>query len=250
MQIMIVLFFGYNFNQSAPNEKMLNWNEKNYLTVVDSVELMDNELLPELKGNWVCSEFTDSIFDKKQISSWKHVFYGDLFLSINESDTLSIGGHMDFGEIIFYSEDEKTFVAVSEWGETKYTYSKDLDAIFNGEKPNSRIFKRSDKEELMSIIKDEHALMNYVIKRLFTSDYLPKDTISRIKYISLGLETYTPFSFDAIGMENESGEMEYFGWKFIGDTLELYKTKSSYDDDSGFKSYRIGELDSKYTKNY
>lgn len=250
MQVMIILFFGYNFNQSTSSGKILNWNEENHIIVVDSVELMDNELLPELKGSWVSTIFTDSIFDNKQISSWKYIFYGDLFLSINESDTLFIGGHMDFGEILFYSEDEKTFVAVSEWGETKYTYSKELDAIFIGEKPNSRIFKRLNNGELKSIIKDENALMNYVIKRFFTGECLPKETISKINYISLGLETYTPFSFDAIGIENELGKTEYFGWKFIDNTLELYKTTSSYDDDSGFTTFTMGELDSKYTKNY
>ena len=250
MQVIIILFFGYSFSQSTFSGKILDGNAVNHIIEVDSVELMDNELLPELKGNWISTILTDSIFDQKQISSCKHVFYGDLFLSINESDTLFIGGHMDFGEILFYSEDEKTFVAVSEWGETKYSYSKDLDAIFIGEKPNSRIFKRSNSGKLMSIIKDENALMNYVIKRLFTGDYLPKETILRINYISLGLETYTSFSFDAIGIENELGETEYFGWKFIDNTLELYKTTSCYDDDSGFTSYKIGELDRKYTKNY
>jgi len=249
MQVLIILFFGYNFSQSIFVEKILDATKMHYMIKVDSVELMDNELLPELKGNWVSTILTDSISDKKQISSWKHVFYADLFLSINESDTLLAGGHMDFGEILFYSENEKTFVAISEWGETKYSYSRDLTAIYIGDHPNSRIFKRSS-DKLMSIIKDENDLMDYVIKRLFTDDYLPKETISKIKYISLGLETYTPFSFDAIGMENDSGEMEYFGWKFIENTLELYKTTSSFDDDSGFTTFKIGELDSKYSKNY
>nr|WP_320119495.1 hypothetical protein [uncultured Marinifilum sp.] len=249
MQVLIIIFFGYSFSQSSFDEKILHATEMNHTINVDSVELMNNELLPELKGNWVSTILTDSIFDKKQISSWKHVFYGDLFLAINESDTLIVGGHMDLGEILFYSEDEKTFVAISDWGETKYSYSRDLAAIFIGDKPNSRIFKKSNGQ-LMSIIKDENDLMDYVIKRLFTGDYLPKEMISRIKYISLGLETYTPFSFDAIGIENESGKIEYFGWKFIENTLELYKTTSTFDDDSGFATYKIGELDSKYTKNY
>ncbi|MCY1634031.1 MCE family protein [Marinifilum sp. D737] len=222
--------------------------ESNISIVIDSIEIMDNELSSELKGDWISTIFTDSIFDKREIAIWKHAFYGDLFISINDSDTLLAGGNMDFGEILFYSEDENTFVTVSDWGETKYTYSKGIGVIYIGDRPSSSVFKRDADSTQMSIIKDENALMSYVIKRLFTGDYLPQKTISKINYISLGLETYTPFSFDAIGIENEKGETEYFGWKFIDDTLELYKTTSLYDDDSGFTSYQLGKLHRKFIK--
>lgn len=227
---------------------MLSFNNSFGQSKRQIVEIMDNELSSELKGDWISTVVTDSIFDKREIDSWKYVFYGDLFISVNESDTLFVGGHMDFGENLFYSEDENTFVAVTDWGDIKYTYSKELDAIFAGDKPNSRVFKRVIDSTQMCILEDENALMNYVIKRLFKGEFFPQETISKINYISLGLETYTPFSFDAIGIENEKGETEFFGWKFIDDTLELYKTTSLYDEDSGFTSYQLGKLHRKYIK--
>lgn len=247
LPVLIVIFITNSFSHSTDRVNIENYQEDNNIISIDSIELMDNQLLPELKGDWISTFFTDSIFDNKRISTWKKVFYGDLLLSINESDTLYIGGNMDSGLIPFYSYYEKTFVSVSEWGETKYTYLRDQDAIGLGDKPYSSVFKRLKNSKLKNIIKDEQALTNYVIKRIFKGNYLPSETISRINDISLGLETYTPFSFDAIGIENKKGETEYFAWKFIGDTLELYKT-TTHSDDSGFTSYNIGKLFKKYTK--
>lgn len=214
----------------------------------DTLELLDNGLMRKFKGDWITTILPDSILQTREILRWKNVFYGDLMISINENDTLIIRGNMDGGPLKYEIVDEKTII-LPEWNNTKLIYSPEKDLIYLGGKTTGRVFKKFPNNDFVEIISNEKLLMEYVINILFKDDYLPKDFASKIKYISLGLETYTPFTFDAIGIENQNEEIEYFGWKFIGDTLNLYKTSFTYDDDSGFISYKLEDIDRRYYKN-
>jgi hypothetical protein len=214
----------------------------------DTLEILDNGLMSKLKGDWITTILPDSILQTREILRWKNVFYGDLMISIHDNDTVIISGNMDWGPLKYEVVDEKTFI-LPEWNNTKVIYSPEKDLIYWGGTATGRVFERFPSNDFVEIISNEKLLMEYVINILFKDDYLPKGFASKIKYISLGLETYTPFTFDAIGIENQNKEIEYYGWKFIGDTLNLYKTSFTYDDDSGFISYKLEDIDRQYYKN-
>lgn len=214
----------------------------------ETIELLDNGLMSNLKGDWITTILPDSILRTREILRWKNVFYGDLMISIKENDTLIISGNMDWGPLKYKVVDNKTIV-LPEWNNTRVVYSPEKDKIYWGGEASGRDYKRLSNKDFEKTISDEKLLMEYVINLLFKDDFLPKDFKSKIKYISLGLETYTPFTFDAIGIENQAGEIDYFGWKFSGDTLNLYKTSYTYDDDSGFISYKLENIDRQYIKN-
>ncbi len=214
----------------------------------ETIGLLPNGLAQTMTGEWLTAVLPDSIVKSKEILQWKNVFYGDLLLLIKENDTLIIRGNMDWGSEKYTVVDAKTIIT-PEWYKTRVVYSPEKDIVYRGSEPSAPVYKRPPFKDFEKIIDDEKLLMEYMINLLFKNDYLPTDFASKIKYISLGLETYTPFTFDAIGIENPIGEIEYFGWKYSGDTLNLYKTSSTYDEDSGFISYKQGELDKQYFKN-
>lgn len=213
----------------------------------DPKELLKNGLLPALKGDWISSILPDSIRLNRKILPYKNVFYGNLMLSIYDKDTILIYGNMDRGPLRIVTTSNKSFV-IPEWNNSQVSFSEDRDIIFIGSEPSAEVYRRLTDEQILKIIRDEKSLMDYVIHLVFTEEYMSKVEIAQIKYISLGLETYTPFTFDAIGIANEKNEIQYFGWRFENDTLNLYKTTSVYDDDSGFISYKLGELDRQYFK--
>ncbi len=219
----------------------------NYAHQIDTNELLKNGLLPALKGDWISSILPDSIRLNKQVLPYRNVFYGNLMISINDKDTILIYGNMDRGQLKIVTTSNKSFV-IPEWNDSQVSYSEDRDVIFMGSDPSTNIYRRLTDEQILKMIRDEKSLMDYVIHLVFTEEYMSKDEIAQIKYISLGLETYTPFTFDAIGIITKNNETQYFGWKFENDTLNLFKTTSEYDDDSGFISYKLGELDRQYFK--
>jgi hypothetical protein len=210
-------------------------------------DLLENGLMSKMKGDWLTAILPDSILNTREILQWRNVFYGDLLISISDNDTLVIRGNMDCGQLKYNVLDKNT-IMLPEWNNTKVVYSPEKDLIYLGGESSGRVFKRLFNKELVKTISDERLLMEYVINLLFMGDYLPMDFASKIKYISLGLETYTPFTFDAIGIEIQDGKIEHYGWKFNGDTLNLYATSSTYDDDSGFRSYKLEEFDRQYYK--
>ena len=239
--------------QRSENNKVIT--EETFLEnqVIDSVvepetiELLNNGLMRSMKGNWITTILPDSILQAREILKWKNVFYADLMISVKDNDTIYIGGNMDWGPMKCSIVDSKTIV-IPEWNNSKVVYSPETDMIYWGRRATVQAFRRMDKE-YEEIIFNEKLLYDYLKNLLFKEDYIPKDFVANIKYISLGLETYTPFTFDAIGIENESGDLDYYGWKFSGDTLNLYKTSYTYDDDSGFISYQIEDLDRQYFNN-
>lgn len=89
--------------------------------------------------------------------------------------------------------------------------------------------------------------MRLVIDNLF-KDFLPDDMLSNISYVSLGTETYEPFDFDALGMKNEQSNLDYYGWEINGDSLKLYQTKETVNQNSGFAYYDKSKLDTVYIK--
>ena len=214
---------------------------------IDPKGLLKNGLLPDLKGDWISSILPDSIRLNRMVLPYMNVFYGNLLISINDIDTILIYGNMDRGPLKIVTTSNKSFV-IPEWNNSQVSYSEDRDVIFMGSDPSTNIYRRLTDEQILNMIRDEKSLMDYVIHLVFTKDYMSNDEIAQIKYIYLGLETYTPFTFDAIGIINENNEIQYFGWRFENDTLNLYKTTYVYDDDSGFISYELGELDRQYFK--
>ncbi|MDZ7608354.1 MAG: hypothetical protein U5K79_22845 [Cyclobacteriaceae bacterium] len=213
----------------------------------ETIELLGNGLTNKMTGEWLTAVLPDSILKTREILRWKNVFYGDLLLSIKDNDTLVICGNMDWGSLKYKVDDNKSITTTEEY-KTRVVYSPEKDIVYRGSEPYGPVYKRPPFKDFEKIIANEKLLMEYVINLLFKNDFLPPEFAAKIKYISLGLETYTPFTFDAIGIENQNGELEYFGWKYSGDTLNLYKTSSTFDDDSGFISYKQGELDKQYFK--
>ena len=215
---------------------------------VDNYNHLSNGLVPGCKGDWLITILPDTLQANKEVLSWKNIFYGFLLLTIDESNTMILSGNMDQGPLNFTTIDTVSFKLSPEWGNTKYTYSRENDLIYLGDEPYSRTFKRLSNDKMIDTIRDSKKLMEYVINKIFIDKYLPQDFTSNIEYISLGLETYTPFTFDAIGIRNQNGELEYFGWEYISDTLKLYKTTSTFDENSGFRYFIKGELDRQYFK--
>ncbi|MFB6320810.1 hypothetical protein ACE1EF_19650 [Saccharicrinis sp. FJH54] len=207
----------------------------------------DNGLISEIKGNWITTVIPDSIQINKRVLPWKDIFYGSLALTINDDNTVTISGNMD-RESVNYKIIDSSTIELPDFDNSKISYSKVNDLIYFGDLPSSSIYSRMTDDDFTEIIADEDKLMRYIIDLVF-DDYLSKDKISKIDYISLGLETYTPFTFDAIGIKNEDGNLDYFGWDIINDTLRFYKTENNYDDDSGFKYFEKGEIDKIIIKN-
>lgn len=200
-----------------------------------------------LTGHWLTTILPDSIKKAREVLRWKDRFYGGLFLTIKENDTLILSGNMDWYPFAYTKIDDYTLLLL-ESNNSQIYYEPKKDLIFWGRPSMGQLFRRID-QDFVDTIRDENLLMAYIINILFNVDFLPKDFYKNIKYISLGLETYTPFTFDAIGIENESGDLDYYGWKFSGDILNLYKTSYTYDDDSGFISYQIESLDRQFFNN-
>jgi hypothetical protein len=214
----------------------------------ETIGLLDNGLMSTLTGDWITTILTDSIPKKREIFRWKNYFLGNLMISIKENDTLIISGEWFRDKLNYEVINSKTLV-LPERDNFKIVYSPENDLIYLGRETFGSVYKRSTIKSFEKIASDKNLLMNFVINLLFKCDYLPNDFASKIKYVALDLETYNRFTFDAIGLENEIGEIEYYGWKFIGDTLNLYRTSSIYDGDSGFTFYKIEEINKQYFKN-
>lgn len=212
------------------------------------IELLDNGLMSNLKGEWVTTVLTDSIPKSREVFRWKNFFLGNLIVLIKENDTLISNGER-YIDSLKYKVINSVTLALPEWDNLRFIYSPQKDLIYVGSEVSGNVYRRNTIKDLEKIISNEKLLMEYVINLLFLRDYLPKDFPSKIKYIALDLETYDRFTFDAIGIEKQNGEIDYYGFKFIGDTLNLYRTSSIYDDDSGFTSYKIEELEKQYFKN-
>jgi len=212
----------------------------------ESIKLLNNGLMSNLKGDWITAVLTDSIPQKREVFRWKNFFLGNLMISIKENDTLIISGERYRDQLKFEVIDSKTLV-IPEWDNIRIVYSQEKDMIYLGREEN--FYRRINIKDFDKVISNEDLLMKYMVNLLFKCDYLPKNFTSKIKYIALDLETYPRFTFDAIGLENQTGEIEYFGWKFIGDTLNLYKTSSIYDADSEFTSYKLEKIEKQYYKN-
>ena len=162
----------------------------------------EKQLISEIKGNWITTIIPDTIQLNKKILPWKDIFYGFMQITIKDDSTIIISGNVDQGEHTFKVVDSNT-IEIKQLENFKITYSKDKDLIFLGTVTPFRVFRRIIDNNLINIIKDENKLMKYIIKMVF-SDYLTNEDVMRIEYISLGLETYTPFTFDAIGIKNNN----------------------------------------------
>ena len=180
-----------------------------------------------------------------KIQPWKNIFYGNLYLVINDSDTAYWNGNMDGGPFNLVVHSPTKFDLVQEWGKASFDYSPKNDLLLAG---SSKTFKRVNDSHLIDIILDESQLQKHIIDKLFM-DYLPDTLFSKVKYISLGIETFTPFEFDAIGLKLTEGGLDYYGWEILNDTLKLYNTSSTEDLNSGFSYFHLEELDTVFTKN-
>ena len=202
----------------------------------------DDGLIDDIKGIWISTVLPDSVQENKIVLPWRDIFYGFLLITINDDNTLIIQGNMDRGSLKYCVIDSVT-IGSPDLQNLIIKYSKHNDLIYLGNYSSSRVFRRITDDNLINIIRDKKQLENYIIQLIF-SDYFPDDDLSKIVYISLGLETYTPFTFDAIAIDNGSEELDYFGWEIINDTLRLYKTYEYIEFDSGFQYFRKGEIDS------
>lgn len=238
----ILLLISCSGERKNNNETLDSKKEK------EAIRLLNNGLLSNLKGYWITTILTDSIPQKREIFKWRNFFLGNLMISINENDTLIISGERYSDQLKYEVVDSKTLV-LPERDNVRIVYSSEKDLIYLGGETTGSIYKRLTVKDFEKSIINENILMNYLVNVLFKCDYLPTDFASKIKYIALDLESYSSFTFDAIGLENQTGEIEYYGWKFTGDTLNLYRTSSIYDNDSEFTSYKLEKIEKQYFKN-
>ncbi len=224
--------------------------QKNRITYSNFEEQLvgENGLITAFKGDWINTSLFDSTLQKRQLNPWLNDFYGDLRLLINDSDSVTIEGNMDGGKGIIKVIDSISFSFPDRIDTPTFTYNPDKDLIIlksGSYKPI--VFRRIDKKDNLKIIANEKFFNQYFIDQFFTGYFSDNEKV-RIVEIWNGFETYTPFDFDALGIKGKSDKVEYYAWKFIGDTLELYETSFKYDDDSGFAIFKIEKLKKRLTK--
>jgi hypothetical protein len=207
-----------------------------------AIRLLGNGLMSNLEGDWLNTIFTDSIIQTKEIYKWHGYLMGALMISIKENDTLIRRGERYIDYFKYEVINDRTLV-LPDNDNFEVVYSPEKDLVYFG---NSSIYKKPTFKNVVQFTSNEELLMDYLKNLLFKQEYLPDNFASKIKYVGLYLETYHRFTFDAIGIENQNGEIQYYGWKFFGDTLNLYKTSSIYDGDSEFTFYEIGALEIQY----
>jgi hypothetical protein len=217
---------------------------------IEDTLLMRNGLLEKLNGQWINTTLFDSTLIRRELAPWIDQFYGDLYLEITDADTIIIKGNMDGGNTNIKIIDKYSFSFLERVDHPVFNYSPQTDLVT--EKTTGGkiiIFRRVKKEEDADIVGNVESFNTFFIGQFFTDDYFKQKAKPEIADIWSGFLTYTPFTFDAVAIKNKQGKEEWYAWKFKGDTLELYNTTSTEDNESGFSIYKIGALKERYIKN-
>ena len=202
------------------------------------------KLSDKFYGQWVNTSLFDSTTIKRQLSPWINEFYGTAILEFTK-DTVLLLGCMDGGPIekmkvlssTSFTTDEISF-------QPKFDYIEKLDLIKMTTNDNflTVTFRRVKPGDRLEIITDEKKFENY-FKSLFFDKFLKADRNLKVDKLWIGFETHTPFEFDAFGIRNKNGDIQYFGWEQSGNTLRIFQTTKNTDKDSGFYYWTKGKLD-------
>jgi hypothetical protein len=249
--IIISLLFCFSCSQQKNEEKAVAQAQKVNKPIEEAIAKTVNSkvrLSEKLYGDWINTSLFDSTLAKHRLYPWVKEFYGDLHLTINKGDSLNIRGNMDGGDVRINVKDEYHFSTKGRVDNPTFEYLPDRDLLHIKTKNNSMLFRRIGKADAKQIIGDEHRFNQFFINKYFTADYFIGADRPKFTTIWCGFETFTPFNFDAVGINNGKGDIEYFGWEFSGDTLTLYSTTYDVDDESGFRIYSKGSLARTYVK--
>jgi hypothetical protein len=208
-----------------------------------------NGLVMEMRGEWINTSLFDSTITQKKLNKWIWDFYGDLHLVIDESDSITIEGNMDGGDCRINLIDSTSFSLPCRIDTPHYKYSFNRNLIYSVIGSNDTIvFRKVNKDDKLDIIANEEYFNKFFIDKLFTNEYFKEQ--KKPDFIELwdGFETFTPFTFDAVAIKFNEDSIYYLSWQFKNDTLELYNTSYKYDEDSGFRIYKIEDLNSVYIK--
>jgi hypothetical protein len=202
------------------------------------------KLSDKFNGNWVNTSLFDSTTIKRKLSPWINEFYGNAILEFTK-DTVLLWGCIDGGPIekmkilstTSFSTDEMSFKA-------KFQYIENLDLIKMTASNNflTVIFRRVKSTDRLDIVTDKKKFENY-FKALFFDNFFKADKNFKVDKLWTGFETYKPFGFDAFGVRTKNGDINYFGWEQIGNTLRIFQTTKNTDKDSGFYYWTKGKLD-------
>jgi hypothetical protein len=205
-------------------------------------------LTAKFNGRWVNTSLFDSTRIKKKLSPWISEFYGTAVLEISR-DSIALFGCMDGGQIekpkvigaTKFTTSEMSFEPTFE-----YLESSDLVKMTTKDKFLTITFRRVKTSDRLDIITDEKKFENY-FRSLFFDKYLVADKNLRVDKLWIGFETHTPFEFDAFGVKTNSRDIQYFGWELTDNSLKIYKTTRTTDNDSGFYYWTKGQLEREIT---
>lgn len=235
-----------------------NQRNENQRSTTDTVQLESQAavnqqriVIPKkLYGKWIATTIFDSTLTNRKLDPSLRDMYGEALLIIDAPDSLQLEGTMDGGRILIDVLDSLTFrFKYDETGKNylRYYPSKDVLIRVNKSDKYSTIYRRVKETDHLEILANEKLFDKFFINKFF-SDYFTSDELAKIVYLNNGFLTYSPFDFDAIGIKDETGEIVYYAWTFVGDELELFETSHTFDKDSGFAIYKIEKLFKKIKK--
>lgn len=196
-----------------------------------------DSMIGDFYGQWINTSLFDSTIEQKKLYPWIDQFYGDLTLTVKESNTVFIGGNMDGGEGKLELIDSLTFTIPGRNDKPTFKYLPGKDLIQQVNQSGEIIaFRRVSSKDSLSIIGNESEFNEYFIDTLF-KDYEIDSTIPNVLGLWTGFATHRPFDFDAIAYMDQNDSVIYLGWTFIGDTLNFYHTSFEYEEDSGFRVF-------------
>jgi hypothetical protein len=253
--LIVITIFCFSCSQKKSEEQATVQQEKKEELKKTSIEKANGELTAskivlskELYGEWINTSLFDSTLVQRKLHPWLNEFYGDLHLTINQADSLSIRGNMDGGDLKIELKDPFHFTTTERADDPSFEYQPNRNLILLKTNKGSMLFRRMRKTDAKQIIGNEEKFNQYFINNLFTNEYFTGAEKPAFTTIWNGFETFTPFDFDAVGIKNGKGDLEYFGWEFKGDTLKLYSTSFSEDEESGFRIGKKGNLARTYVK--
>jgi hypothetical protein len=243
LMLITVLILSCDRNYQDNDENVTGTGALDY-----KAKILKNGLSYQLKGKWINSALFDSTHKCQTLHRWLKQFYTHVLLEINDDQLVSLKGNMEIiDKIEFKTIDSLSFTIPKLFRNSVYTFLPERDLIQFEDKWGRVLFRRIQKKDSIQIIHDREKFNTYFITRFFTDDYFRHSKKPQIDYIWNGFETHNPFSFDAVGITNNKGEMDFYGWQIAGDTLDFYYTTWAHNDD-GFAVYKKGKLYKRYIK--
>lgn len=202
----------------------------------ETVQESTSELAKDMIGKWVNTTLFDSTLQQQRIAPWINQFYGHLLIEIRDNQSVQIEGNMDGSDSPIKIIDSNSFTITGRTDKLKVEFDRDRKMLTLTTNHQSYLFRPIKNTDKIEIIGDEQAFNNFFKSKLFSNYSLD------IEYLWTGFETYQPFDFDALGVKTDSSKLEMYAWEMIGDTLMLYQTTKSTDQESGFTFYKRGKL--------